>query len=107
MHQLLNDPGLRTTPQRFSVCEHGLAFAQNEVAKAIETMRKVSPSGVTPLTQHIWDIEEQISRMAEDLRRSGKIVAIILATDGLPTDEQGYGGEDITDEVSVCAWLFL
>lgn len=63
-------------------------------------MRKVSPSGVTPLTQHIWDIEEQISHMAEDLRRSGKIVAIILATDGLPTDEQGYGGQDITDEVS-------
>lgn len=74
-------------------------------------MRKVSPSGVTPLTQHIWDVEEQISAMASDLRRTGKIVALILATDGLPTDDQGYGGEDITDEVSASVphfvWLLI
>jgi hypothetical protein len=25
-------------------------------------------------------------------------VAVVLATDGLPTDDQGYGGEDITQE---------
>jgi len=106
--QLLNDPGLRTAPQKFSVCENGLANAQNEVAKSIEIMRKVSPSGVTPLTQHIMDIEEHISGMAAELRRTGKIVAIILATDGLPTDELGYGGEDITEEVSdLCCLLFL
>mmetsp|Transcript_45835 Transcript_45835/g.96211 ORF Transcript_45835/g.96211 Transcript_45835/m.96211 type:complete len:366 (+) Transcript_45835:693-1790(+) len=96
--QLLNDPGLRTAPQRFSVCEHGVSFASAEVAKSIDILRKVSPGGVTPLTQHIWDIQEHISGMADELRKSGKIVAIILATDGLPTDEQGYGGEDITDE---------
>jgi len=96
--QLLNDPGLRTAPQKFSVCEHGLSNAQAEVAKSIDIMRKVSPSGVTPLTQHIWEIEEQISSMASELRRTGKVVAIILATDGLPTDELGYGGEDITEE---------
>jgi len=106
--QLLNDPGLRTAPQKFSVCENGLANAQSEVAKSIEIMRKVSPSGVTPLTQHILDIEEHISGMAAELRRTGKIVAIILATDGLPTDELGYGGEDITEEVSdLCCLLFL
>mmetsp|Transcript_8250 Transcript_8250/g.17905 ORF Transcript_8250/g.17905 Transcript_8250/m.17905 type:complete len:468 (+) Transcript_8250:127-1530(+) len=96
--QLLNDPGLRTAPQKFSVCENGQANAQTEVAKSIEIMRKVSPSGVTPLTQHIWDVAEHISGMAAELRRTGKIVAIILATDGLPTDELGYGGEEITDE---------
>mmetsp|Transcript_21307 Transcript_21307/g.38588 ORF Transcript_21307/g.38588 Transcript_21307/m.38588 type:complete len:111 (+) Transcript_21307:904-1236(+) len=71
-------------------------------------MKKVSPSGVTPLTQHIWDVAEHISGMAAELRRTGKIVAIILATDGLPTDELGYGGEEITDEVSdLCCLLFL
>ena len=96
--QLLNDPGMRTCPQKFSVCEHGQRHAQQEVTNAYEILRKVSPSGVTPLTQHIWDIEEHISAMAPELRRNGKIVAIILATDGLPTDDQGYGGEGITDE---------
>jgi len=106
--QLLNDPGLRTAPQKFSVCENGQANAQSDVAKSIEIMRKVSPSGVTPLTQHIWNVREHIAGMAAELRRTGKIVAIILATDGLPTDELGYGGEDITEEVSdFCCLLFL
>jgi hypothetical protein len=74
---------MRTAPQKFSVCEHGADYAQAEVAKAIDILRKVSPSGVTPLTQHIWDVEDHISEMADDLRRSGRIVAIILATDGM------------------------
>jgi hypothetical protein len=96
--QLLNDPNLRTLKQRFSVCEHGESFADSEVADAVNIMKKVSPGGVTPLTRHIWDIQEQIQAMAHDLRQSGKKVAVILATDGLPTDEQGYGGQGITDE---------
>merc|ERR1712013_658168 len=33
-----------------------------------------------------------ISLMAQDLQSMGKKVAIVIATDGLPTDEQGYGG---------------
>jgi len=96
--QLLNDPGRHTVPHKFSVGEHGPSYAQSEVTEAIEIMRKVSPSGVTPLTEHIYNIEEQISGMAEQLRARGKIVALILATDGLPTDELGYGGAGITNE---------
>lgn len=95
--QLLNNPNLRTIPHRFSVCEHGVAYAASEVAEAINIMRKVSPSGVTPLTQHIWEIQQHISAMAPDLRKKGKKVALILATDGLPTDEHGYGGQEITN----------
>lgn len=96
--QLLNDPGLKTIPQRFSVCEHEDSSPHKDVTRAMEIMRKVSPTGVTPLTQHIWDIEQNISGMARELRRVGKIVAIILATDGMPTDDMGYGGEEVTDE---------
>lgn len=95
--QLLNDPSLRTIPQRFSVCERGEAYAASEVVEALNIMRRVSPSGVTPLTQHIYDIQQNISDMANDLRKKGKKVALILATDGLPTDEQGCGGEEITN----------
>lgn len=95
--QLLNNPNLRTISQRFSVCEHGEAHAASEVAEALSIMRKVSPSGVTPLTKHIWDIQQHISAMAHDLRKKGKKVALILATDGLPTDEQGCGGQEVTN----------
>ena len=94
---LLNDPNLRTVPKKFSVCENGQAYANSDVTEAINIMRKVSPSGVTPLTQHIWDIQKRISEMADDLRKKGKKVVLVLATDGLPTDEQGCGGEEITN----------
>lgn len=80
--QLLNDPAMRTVPNKFSVCENGALCAQSEVSNAIEIMRKVSPSGVTPLTRHILNIQEHLADMADELRRNGKIVAIILATDG-------------------------
>jgi hypothetical protein len=80
--KLLNDPAMRTVPQKFSVCENGASYSQPEVSNVVDVMKKVSPSGVTPLTRHIWDIQEHISGMADELRRSGKIVAIIVATDG-------------------------
>lgn len=74
---------MRTVPQKFSICEHGVSYAQSEVSSAIEIMRKVSPSGVTSITRHVLDIQEHITGMAAELRRNGKIVAIILATDGM------------------------
>lgn len=96
--QLLNRPNLKHLTQRFSVGEHGLEYAKAEVENVINTMTKIKPGGVTPLTQHIWEIHQQVSAMAHDLRESGKQVAIILATDGLPTDQQGYGGGHVMDE---------
>jgi hypothetical protein len=96
--QLLNRPNFKHLTQRFSVCEHGLEYAKAEVENVINTMTKIKPGGVTPLTQHIWEIHQQVSAMAHDLRESGKQVAIILATDGLPTDQQGYGGGHVMDE---------
>ena len=81
--QLINDPGQPATPQRFSVCEHGTMNAQEEVSKAAQIMSTVTPSGVTPLTQHIRDVKEYISGRADELKRRGKIVVIILATDGM------------------------
>lgn len=96
--KLLNDPGIRTGPQQFSVGERGEACVAQDIDEAIRTMKKAKPGGVTPLTRHIWELQRSVSEMAPQLERRGKKVAIILATDGLPTDEQGYGGGDITDE---------
>mmetsp|Transcript_5233 Transcript_5233/g.11191 ORF Transcript_5233/g.11191 Transcript_5233/m.11191 type:complete len:104 (-) Transcript_5233:875-1186(-) len=89
---------MRTAPQKFSVCELGEASADEDVRNAANIIKKVRPTGVTPLTQHIWEIQENIARMAPELRRRDKKVALVLATDGLPTDGQGYGGNDVTDE---------
>ena len=63
-----------------------------EANNAINELKKVRPLGCTPLTQHIMEIHRQISGMAASLQAKGQRVAIIIATDGLPTDERGYGG---------------
>lgn len=96
--KLLNDPGSRVGPQQFSVAERGEAMVEEDIRLAIDIMRKAKPGGVTPLTRHIWEIQQSIQEMAPQLVADGRKVVVVLATDGLPTDEQGYGGEYITDE---------
>uniref|UniRef100_A0A7S4J1H4 Uncharacterized protein n=1 Tax=Odontella aurita TaxID=265563 RepID=A0A7S4J1H4_9STRA len=96
--KLLNDPGMAAGPQQFSVAHRGEAHVSGDIHVASETMRRTQPSGVTPLTRHIWDIQQSIAEMAPQLQREGKKIVVVLATDGLPTDEQGYGGEFITNE---------
>ena len=97
----MNRPNRKNLTQRFSVCEHGRQYTKSEIENVVNTMTKIKPGGVTPLTQHIYEIQEQVSAMAEDLRENGKQVAIILATDGLPTDAKGYDGKRIMDEFVV------
>mmetsp|Transcript_13118 Transcript_13118/g.19088 ORF Transcript_13118/g.19088 Transcript_13118/m.19088 type:complete len:480 (-) Transcript_13118:777-2216(-) len=96
--KLLNDPGTRVGPQEFRIGDKGEAEIQNDIETATKTMKRVKPGGVTPLTRHIWEIQQSIQETAPQLVANGQKVVIVLATDGLPTDEQGYGGECITDE---------
>jgi len=96
--KLLNDPGMAAGPQQFSVAHRGEAHVSGDIHVATETMRRAKPGGVTPLTRHIWEIQQSVEEMAPQLQREGKKIVVVLATDGLPTDEQGYGGEYITNE---------
>ena len=89
--RLLNDPGKHVGPQQFSVAEDP-ARTSYDVQEATSIMRKAQPGGCTPLVSHILEIHHEISKLAPELRRLGKKVAIVIATDGLPTDERGYGG---------------
>jgi len=57
---------------------------------ALQTIGNASPRGVTPLTEHVQEIRSNIISMDSSLRASGSKVAIILATDGLPSDSRGF-----------------
>lgn len=59
---------------------------------AIRVVRSVQPMGCTPLSQHIRDIHKEITALRPYLQGTGQRVAVIIATDGLPTDDQGMGG---------------
>ena len=87
--RLLNDPGRAIGPQQFSIAENGSKFVQDDLNVAKQTMERAGPSGVTPLTEHVLEIRDNVTAMQSQLMDAGQKVAIILATDGLPSDNFG------------------
>lgn len=93
--RLLNDPGPEVGSQEYQIRQTN---ASDDIRSMRNAMYRAEPQGMTPLTTHLLQIQQTLHRMAPQLRREGKRVAVILATDGLPTDEEGFGGEDITND---------
>lgn len=85
--RLLNDPGAAAGPQYWSIAANTSANLDSELALAQSTMLNTQPSGVTPLTHHLHEIRQQL---ASSPRPPGTKVALVLATDGVPTDARGY-----------------
>lgn len=84
---------MNDVPQQFGIA--GASGPNRQVAcsadEATSIMFKTQPTGCTPLTKRIVEIKEEVSAMASQLRENGQRVAIIIATDGLPTDDHGRG----------------
>jgi hypothetical protein len=95
--RLLNNPGASVGPGQFDIAQMGTDMIQSEVSSAIQVMTKARPSGVTPLTKHLIDIHETITTMADALDAEGKRVVIVIATDGLPTDDHGNNSKYVKD----------
>lgn len=97
LFKLLNaTPGLEN--KDFAIGARGKSNIPDEIREARSFIHRVRPMGPTPLTQHIWDIQKSVHKLAPKLRRAGRQVVIVLATDGLPTDADGYVGEDVDAE---------
>lgn len=96
--RLLNDPGSNVGQQQFSIAEEGSEYIEEDLEIMENIISCAKPEGVTPLSKHIKEIREGLFSIASQLRSSGQKVCIVIATDGLPTDEEGYGGPDITNE---------
>mmetsp|Transcript_10094 Transcript_10094/g.21072 ORF Transcript_10094/g.21072 Transcript_10094/m.21072 type:complete len:398 (+) Transcript_10094:1-1194(+) len=96
--RLLNDPGRMAGPQQFSIAERGSDFVSEDLAVALNTMQMASPAGVTPLTQHVREIRANLQAMKEELQMTGQKVVIVLATDGLPSDNYGSSNQQTLHE---------
>jgi len=96
--RFLNDPGVNAGAQQFSVAENSTSPAKImiDVQNASTIMNKTKPTGVTPLIRHILEIQQSVLEMSPKLIKEGKRVAIIIATDGRPTDEYGVHNELIS-----------
>jgi hypothetical protein len=95
---MLNDLGSMFGPQTFSVAEQGPAHIPNDFAKAQSILQRAYPSGATPLAKHVTHIRNFVTPMASQLQREGKLISVILATDGLPSDDNGNEGHVIFDQ---------
>ena len=91
--RLLNDPGRMAGPQQFSVAERGADFIVEDLDTALNTIRNVSPSGVTPLSEHVREIRANVVAMNDNLSQTGQKVVIVLATDGLPSNSSGVSSQ--------------
>jgi hypothetical protein len=100
--RLLTDPGRIWGPQIFSIAVTadpvGKSAVDEELSVAIAIMQNTQPSGVTPLAQHLLAIREHVFSMQSHLHHSGTKMAIVLATDGLTSDSQGYSNDFIKRE---------
>merc|ERR1712232_26422 len=98
--RFLNDPGAAVGMQQFSIAENSSSPADilKETQIANSTLRKTQPGGSTPLTSHILEIQQSIMDMSPTLIQKGQRVAVIIATDGLPTDERGIMSDSTRQE---------
>lgn len=92
-YRLLNDPGAVAGTQTFRV-GHNPNDMDHELTVAQTVMMNAQPAGVTPLASHILAIRDEI----QSLQLGGGKVAIVLATDGLPTDARGYSNDFVKQQ---------
>ena len=73
--RLLNDPGPAVGRQEFSVAESG-RDVENDIRQARLVMTRTKPDGVTPLTEHIWEMQAEVRQMLPQLQRTGRRVSM-------------------------------
>lgn len=97
--RMLNDPGSHVGPQELTVGDPGgVSSIQSQVNTAVDVIRKAQPRGVTPLTQHLDEIRFHITNMEQQLRERGQEAVVVLATDGLPSNQYGESSDAVLRE---------
>ena len=91
--RLLNKPGALIGRQYLEVAHGSEDAIQQEAQDATSIIDRATPSGCTPLTEHIYEIQHSVRLIKEQLEQTGQRVSLIIATDGLPTNSQGVGGQ--------------
>jgi hypothetical protein len=89
----LNDPGAAAGPQYFGVAAVASASqASLDLQTVHHVMTHSTPTGPTFLTAQIYRLQQYVTDLAPHLRQLGQTVAVILATQGLPTSDADRQG---------------
>jgi len=77
--------------EEMSIADKGENMIYHDLRDIKQNIGIISMYGSTPLTRHVIEIRHTVQSILPSLSE-GKRVAIILATDGLPSDERGMSG---------------
>jgi hypothetical protein len=86
-----------TTTDRTTTAAMNISIDE-EVQIAQSIIQKCEPRGVTPLTDHLEDIKNRVLGMETALRANGQFVCVVLATDGLPSNNHGESTDQVQSE---------
>lgn len=84
--------------QQFGVAERGPEHIQEDLRNVLSNIRGISPSGVTPLSARVMEIASYIESIKNQLITKGQKVVVVLATDGLPSDNYGMSSTSTMNE---------
>eukprot|EP00543_Licmophora_paradoxa_P008691 CAMPEP_0202453036 /NCGR_PEP_ID=MMETSP1360-20130828/11109_1 /ASSEMBLY_ACC=CAM_ASM_000848 /TAXON_ID=515479 /ORGANISM="Licmophora paradoxa, Strain CCMP2313" /LENGTH=375 /DNA_ID=CAMNT_0049072025 /DNA_START=121 /DNA_END=1248 /DNA_ORIENTATION=- len=90
--RFLNKPLAKRVPREFQVLH------QQQVKEAQDIIAQVEPKGCTPISKRVKEIRANIEILRDELEETESRVAIILATDGLPTNREGECNENTKNE---------
>lgn len=82
---LVNDPHVSGVPQYFSLNQTGNLPLEQQTLQRV--MTNTRPNGPTLLTKQILVLRDYIASIAPKLKENNQTVSVIIATQGLPTDE--------------------
>lgn len=93
--RLLNRPLSKKVSREFKI---GFDTAGHEIKSAQDIIHNLEPKGCTPLSKRVLELRDNIMQHQELLEHREQRIAIILATDGLPTNQQGLCSHQIKQE---------
>jgi len=88
--RLVNAPENVPNGQEFAVADRASDMPSAESVKQANCiMNSVTPRGFTPLTAHVKRVRESIQAIRKTLENRCQQAVVVIATDGLPTDDDG------------------
>lgn len=71
---------------------------EQDVEEAVRVVQNTRPAGATPLTPHLLEFRKRVLSQKDELLRNDQKAVVVIATDGLPTDNRGDESEDAQEE---------
>jgi len=88
LFRFMNNPCVGDGSQEFVVANN------EDFQKARKLVREVSPEGVSPLIDQVYQVSDRVKKWSKKLIKSNQKVVVVIATDGLPTDSTGVEGSN-------------